>query len=181
MENDRLMAFYITLPEIPDSLFIDDNKDDKDDKDEAKVDMLLSQHKNSNQLQSHQTQSRKHRDSIIINENDNINIIHNHITKIPISLIAKKLFNDLNIINAFKSLYFKYIDPQNAQYMINISSTNRFHLVNSLDSSHYKKSIAKQTINTSSTATNMKIPVPQFIQRASRVKNIIENLNGSHG
>lgn len=49
----------------------------------------------------------------------------NTVTTPPVSLIAKQLYNDSNIINAFQCLYNKYIDPQNAPFMINISSTDR--------------------------------------------------------
>ena len=51
----------------------------------------------------------------------------------PISLIAQKLYNDNNIIDAFKRLYSKYIDDQTAPFMINISSQNRKQLRLSLN------------------------------------------------
>ena len=58
---------------------------------------------------------------------------------IPISLIAKQLYNDSNIILAFKCLYYKYIDSQNAPFMINLSYKTRERLMKSLDASYYKQ------------------------------------------
>ena len=56
---------------------------------------------------------------------------------VPISLIAKQLCKDLDIIVAFKSLYNKYIDADNAPFMINISSSCREELMKSLDCNYY--------------------------------------------
>ena len=58
---------------------------------------------------------------------------------VPISKIAKKLYNDNDIISAFKSLYNKYIDSQSAPFMINIASQNRDLLMISLDNKYYRK------------------------------------------
>ena len=75
-------------------------------------------------------------------------------TMIPISKIAQQVFNDGNVIAAFKSLYKKYIDSNNAPFMINIASKNRERLMKSLDSEYYlqqgkKPSIFKLSINIS--------------------------------
>ena len=71
-------------------------------------------------------------DSILFNEQKKEN-------SIPVSLIAKQLIDDLDIINAFKSLYNKYIDPNYASFMINISSRNRDNLTVSLDCRYFKR------------------------------------------
>ena len=56
---------------------------------------------------------------------------------IPTSLIAKKVLLDGNAIVAFKSLYKKYIDGNNAPFMINIASRTRQVLINLLDADYY--------------------------------------------
>ena len=64
---------------------------------------------------------------------------HTQDNSIPVSLIAKQLIDDLDIIGAFKSLYHKYIDPNHASFMINISSQNREKLIISLDGAFFKR------------------------------------------
>ena len=65
----------------------------------------------------------------------------------PLSLIAKQLYNDLDIINAFKTLYKKYIDYYDASFMINISSQSRNNLMTMLDDKYYKN-ILKNNVDT---------------------------------
>ena len=75
---------------------------------------------------------RKHSISIhTSNTNDN--------NQIPISLIAKQLFNDLDIIAAFKSLYNKYINANSAPFLINIGSLERKRITMRLDTRYYKQ------------------------------------------
>ena len=69
------------------------------------------------------------------NNNNNNGVADN----VPISLIAKQLYNDSNIILAFKCLYYKYIDAQNAPFMINLSFKVRERLMKSLDGQYYKQ------------------------------------------
>ena len=59
--------------------------------------------------------------------------------EMPVSLIAKQLFDDSDIINAFKLLYNKYIDSNNAPFMINISSDIRNPLMELLDEKYHKR------------------------------------------
>ena len=72
--------------------------------------------------------------NICINKNDK---------SIPTSFIALKLMCDdnindeLKIIQAFVSLYIKYIDPNGACFMINISSRRRQLLIQLLDANYY--------------------------------------------
>ena len=63
---------------------------------------------------------------------------------IPISIIAVQLCVEKDIICAFKRLYCKYIDPNNACFMLNISSMNRESLITLLDSKYYNNHIRKQ-------------------------------------
>ena len=63
---------------------------------------------------------------------------------VPISKIAQKLCDDNDIVTAFKSLYKKYIDSQNAPFMINIASKNREKLMISLDCKYYQNQIIQQ-------------------------------------
>ena len=62
---------------------------------------------------------------------------------VPISLIAKRLSQDSNIILAFKSLYNKYIDANGAPFMINISSNCRQELMILLDCNYYYQNTHK--------------------------------------
>ena len=71
----------------------------------------------------------------------------------PVSLIAKKLYNDLDIIEAFKSLYKKYIDSKYAPFMINISATSRYNLKVSLDHDYYIESIYSHNKNKSTSVS----------------------------
>ena len=64
--------------------------------------------------------------------------------EIPISIIAVQLCVSNDIICAFKRLYKKYIDPNNACFMVNISSMNRETLVTLLDAKYYCNHIRKQ-------------------------------------
>ena len=85
--------------------------------------------------------------------------------EIPESIMCQRLRNDLNeikengpidnvnvlmcekIILAFSSLYNKYINSQNAIFMINISSNNRSKLTHLFDKNYYKMMIKRQTTN----------------------------------
>ena len=86
--------------------------------------------------------------------------------EIPESIMCQTLRNNLNqiediremkqennviicekIILAFESLYNKYIDSQNAVFMINISSNNRNQLTHLFDKNYYKMMIKRQTTN----------------------------------
>ena len=57
----------------------------------------------------------------------------------PVSIISKKLFNDLDVLSAFKALYYKYVDSSYAPFMINISSPTREKITMSLDHKYYKR------------------------------------------
>ena len=52
-------------------------------------------------------------------------------------MIAQNLYNDNDIISAFKALYWIYKNEKNAPFMINISSRNRKQLKLSLDKDYY--------------------------------------------
>lgn len=76
-----------------------------------------------------------------INENEDANTSDS----IPASLIAINLYkNDKNVIEAFKSLYKKYIDSNYAPFMINIASHTRVQLTESLDTSYYYRQPARR-------------------------------------
>ena len=129
MKENKSVAFDVTLPEVTSSLFI--NKLEN-----------LKLEDNSNQNLNPKIKNKNKdnkKDKLVMVDNDSECDEKDHITKIPISLIAKQLFSDLNVINGFRSLYTKYIDPSNASFMINISSQNRQNLINLLDSRHYQR------------------------------------------
>ena len=86
---------------------------------------------------------------IILPEITDIMLSNNNETdvKCPISSIAKQLYhkNDINdVIIAFRSLYNKYIDSNNASFMINISSNTRESLMILLDCSYYQRTQLKR-------------------------------------
>ena len=129
MTKNKSVGFDVILPGVTSSLFI--NKLEN-----------LKLEDNSNQNLNPKIKNKNKdnkKDKLVMVDNDSECDEKDHITKIPISLIAKQLFSDLNVINGFRSLYTKYIDPSNASFMINISSQNRQNLINLLDSRHYQR------------------------------------------
>ena len=76
--------------------------------------------------------------------------------RIPVSLIAQQLYQTIeeninkniihignDIIEAFKLIYNKYVDAQDAIFMINISSRKRNSLMNLLDCEYYYREVQK--------------------------------------
>lgn len=96
--------------------------------------------------------------------------INGHGNDFPVSLIAQRLFDDNSIIDAFKSLYLKYIDDENAPFMLNISSQNRKALELSLDED---TSVKLNDLNDKELLSKL---VPQMDQAALEV---CESLFGS--
>lgn len=96
--------------------------------------------KDIDQLTTDQSAEReaKTRDN---NNKDNITCtdIYIHDDDFPVSLIAQKLYNDDDIIEAFQRLYSKYINEKDAPFMINISSENRTRLKLSLHNQYYSR------------------------------------------
>ena len=96
-----------------------------------KFDVKLGQLLNDDILKDeNKAEERMNRSGSIINETPPI---------VPVSLIAKRLSENGDIILAFKSIYHKYIDADYAPFMINISCHCREILKNSLDCNYYKQ------------------------------------------
>ena len=81
---------------------------------------------------------------------------------LPVSMIAKQLFNDSNVIVAFKSLYRKYIDANNAPFMINISSRQRRSLMMSLDNQYYSKTMKRNNNSNNSDGSGIAMIDDEF-------------------
>ena len=64
-----------------------------------------------------------------------------------VSRIAKQLCQDSNVIITFRSLYNKYVDENNAPFMINVSSICREELIKSLDCNYYQDVSKTNTTN----------------------------------
>lgn len=119
-----------------------------------------------------------------INDLGNINYI-------PESLIAQKLRNGLEsnvnndvkyleIINAFKSIYHKYIDDDCAIYMINISSANRNKLKYLFDCKYYKYQM-KQRQNkhnkTKSLSSSLSFAISNKMNQNLAIGNLSQSVN----
>lgn len=91
--------------------------------------------------------------NIVINIDDMNNSGKNQSTcscDFPVSVIAQKLCKDKDIIDAFQSLYLKYIDDKEAPFMINISYQNRKQLKISLDKEYYTQNCRLSSLSTKS-------------------------------
>ena len=98
------------------------------------------------------------------------------IPTMPVSLIAKQLYDNFDIIIAFKSLYNKYIDEYNAPFMINISSHCRKTLMKSLDSNYFQRCMSTKN------EKGIKIIKPSLTQNISdKLKNARYRSSGSSG
>ena len=102
---------------------------------------------NSMMMMNDDSNNKKHRKSTISQKHD---AGHGY----PISLIASKLYKDLDIIAALKLIYKKYIDYYDASFMINISSYNRDNLMFLFDDKYYNKFIKPTIINSNNSNNN---------------------------
>ena len=87
------------------------------------------------------------------------------VTTTPVSLMAKKLYHDLDVINAFECLYNKYIDPKNAPFMINISSIDRKRILIAFSKKDERKSLTSFQLHMRSHAN---------VENNKNVKMVIE-------
>ena len=111
--------FHVNFPKIDDSMLRDESIQDNNDN-------------NFNRVKSMSLSFRARNINII-------NLYDSQEYQYPVSLIAKKLFNNLDIIDAFITLYTKYIDTNQASFMINISSRTRQRLTVMLDCKYYNR------------------------------------------
>ena len=161
MKENRSIRFDIKLPKYHSDENDDDNDDDNDDGTPYFDDNMQFHCTDDEHDKNEKNDKNPHDGDDDAYDDDKLKTVSNINRKrgistpslsaeppiVPVSLIAKQLCKDLNIILAFKSLYNKYIDANHAPFMINISSTCREELMKLLDCNYYCNKIKQQKSN----------------------------------